>query len=162
MLGYDTMKDGLHTYFDKFKWKNTTLPDFVGCLHEAYERSTHKTMGDDFNFKEWCDSWLATSGINILEPVVEYNADKSIKSLQIKQTCDVRGKNKLRKQRLNVALYDSEMKPQVVENIILSDKSEINSVTVDFKGPVKAVVINHGDHAYAKVRFDPETLQSLG
>ena len=37
-------------------------------------------MGDDFNFKDWCDSWLHTSGINILEPVIEYNDDFSVKS----------------------------------------------------------------------------------
>lgn len=36
-------------------------------------------MGDDFNFTDWCDSWLKTSGVNILEPVVEYNEDFSIK-----------------------------------------------------------------------------------
>lgn len=41
-------------------------------------------MGEDFVFLEWCDQWLKTSGVNILEPIVEYNADFSIKSLQLK------------------------------------------------------------------------------
>lgn len=40
-------------------------------------------MGEDFHFTEWCDSWLKTSGVNILEPVVEYNEDGSIKSFAI-------------------------------------------------------------------------------
>jgi hypothetical protein len=41
-------------------------------------------MGEDFDLIAWCDSWLATSGVNILEPVVEYNENGSIKSLAIK------------------------------------------------------------------------------
>ena len=48
-------------------------------------------MGADFDLTAWCDTWLKTSGINILTPIVEYEADGSIKSFAIKQTCDVRG-----------------------------------------------------------------------
>jgi hypothetical protein len=32
-------------------------------------------MGSDFNFSDWCDSWLTTSGVNIIEPIVEFNID---------------------------------------------------------------------------------------
>ena len=63
-------------------------------------------MGADFNFKDWCHVWLNTSGVNILEPEVEYNEDGSIKSLSVKQSCDVRGKNCLRKHKLDIALFD--------------------------------------------------------
>jgi len=91
------MKAGLHRYFATFAWKNTTLPDFVNCLDWAWNQSGNKSMGDDFIFLEWCDQWLKTSGVNILEPIVEYNPDFSIKSLHLKQTCDLRGKNRLRK-----------------------------------------------------------------
>ena len=30
-----------------------------------------------------------------------------------------------------------------------------------FIGPVKAIVLNHGDHAYLKVRFDEQTLDNF-
>jgi hypothetical protein len=46
----------------------------------------------------------------------------------------------------------------LIENIVLNDKDEITPVKVDFTGAVSAIVINHGDHAYAKVRYDPKTL----
>jgi len=84
VLGYDTFKKGLHLYFERYQWKNTTLPDFVSCLQQGWDESGDKSMGEDFNFTEWCDSWLFTSGVNILETVVEYNDDESIKSLSIK------------------------------------------------------------------------------
>jgi len=37
----------------------------------------------------------------------------------------------------------------------------MNNITYNFTGPVKAVVINHGDHAYDQVFYDPKTLQNL-
>jgi len=111
-------------------------------------------MGKDFNFTDWCDSWLKTSGVNILEPVVEYNDDFSIKSFAIKQTCDLRGKNVLRKQKLNIAFYDNDFKAHVVKDIVISEKQELNPVDFDFKGPVQAVIINFDCHAYCKIRFD--------
>ena len=161
VIGHDTLKAGLHKYFKDFQWKNTTLPDFVGCLQWAYDQSGDKSMGDDFNFTDWCDTWLKTSGVNILEPVVEYNDDFSVKSFAIKQLCDLRGQNKLRKQKLNVAFYDSEFKAHEIKDIVLSDKNALNPVEFDFKGPVHAVIINHDEHAYCKVRFDQRTLDSL-
>jgi len=48
-------------------------------------------MGEDFNFEEWSDTWTKTSGVNVLEPVLEYNDDFSVKSFAFKQTCDLRG-----------------------------------------------------------------------
>jgi hypothetical protein len=41
-------------------------------------------LDKDFNLKEWVDSWLTTKGINNLEPIIEYNSDKSIRSFKIK------------------------------------------------------------------------------
>lgn len=78
------MKNGLHKYFDDFQWKNTTLPDFVNSIAWAFEKSGDTSMGPDFNFPDWCEQWLNSSGVNILEPEVEYNADGSIKSFAIR------------------------------------------------------------------------------
>lgn len=84
IIGHDTMRAGLHKYFQEFSWKNTTLPDFVGSLNWAWEQSGNKSMGSDFNFTEWCDQWLKTSGANVIEPIVEWNDDFSIKKLTLK------------------------------------------------------------------------------
>ena len=97
VVGYETMKMGLHKYFADFSWKNTELKDFVGSIDWAYSQSGDTSMGADFNFISWCDSWLTTSGINILEPEVTYNDDGSINTFAVKQTMDLRGKNVLRK-----------------------------------------------------------------
>lgn len=137
------------------------MPDFVGCLDWAWQESGNKSMGDDFNFVEWCDQWLKTSGVNILEPVVEYNEDFSIKSLHIKQTCDLRGKNRLRMQKVKIALFHGEDLQAHVVDVLISDKEEMNKVIVDFDGPVRAIFTNYEDHAYALTRYDERTLDFI-
>lgn len=77
------------------------------------------------SIEEWCDQWLNTSGVNILEPIVEWNENNSVKSLSLKQSMSLRGKNRLRIQRIDIALFDEEMKPHVIEGIITSDKLEV-------------------------------------
>ena len=49
ILGYETMSAGLHIYFDKHQWGNTTLSDFVSCLTKAYERSGDRSLGENFD-----------------------------------------------------------------------------------------------------------------
>ena len=48
-------------------------------------------MGKNFNFLNWCDSWLLTSGINTIEPITEYNLNGSLKSLEILQIVEKAG-----------------------------------------------------------------------
>ena len=84
ILGYDTMSRGLHAYFAKYKWKNTTLPDFVSCLADAYRESGDVSLGPNFDFTAWCDTWLMSSGVNSFEPVIERGADGKLSSLSIR------------------------------------------------------------------------------
>lgn len=62
---------------------------------------------------------------------------------------------------MDVAFYDSDFKEYVVEGVVLSDKNEINNITLNIGKPVKAYLINYGDHTYAKVRFDPNSLANF-
>lgn len=119
-------------------------------------------MGEGFNFTSWCDTWLKSSGLNILEPVVEYNEDWSVKEFSIRQLNDLRGKNRLRTHKLSVGFYDPDMNLHETKGIMVSDKDGLTSVQDFFKGPVRAIIINHDDHAYAKIRFDQQTLRNLG
>jgi aminopeptidase N len=56
-LGKDILKEGLKTYFNKYKFKNTELSEFIAELSDASER-----LGLQINFKDWSDSWLKTAG----------------------------------------------------------------------------------------------------
>ena len=43
----------------------------------------------------------------------------------------------------------------------MSDEDAINHLSLNYTGPVKAVLINYDDHAYAKIHFDEKTLTNL-
>jgi len=161
LLGRDIIMKGLARYFSKHAWTNTELKDFVGALNDAYVEHGNQALGADFDLWEWSDQWLSTSGVNILEPVVEYGADGSVAKLQVRQTCDLRGKNRLRKQKIDVAVFDQHFEPHFVKDILLSDKDALNDVALTFAGPVSAIIVNVNDHGYCKVRYDQKTLDSF-
>jgi aminopeptidase N len=161
MLGYDIIMKGLAIYFNKYKWANTELKHFVGALNDAYLQYGGQALGPDFDLWEWSDQWLSTSGVNILEPVLEFQPNGTLTKFHIKQTCDLRGKNRLRKQKIDVALYDEHFQPFIIKDILLSDKDPLNEVKFAFDKPVSAVIINVNDHGYCKVRYDPKTQESF-
>lgn len=85
MLGNETMKNGTSSYIKAFARKNTVLTDYVEHMQQAYAQpDAPKNLPEGMNIEEWCDQWLNTSGVNILEPVVEWNENGSVKSLAIK------------------------------------------------------------------------------
>jgi aminopeptidase N len=118
-------------------------------------------MGNNFDFKNWCDSWLTTKGINNLEPIVEYNQDHSIKSFKVKQSNEKTLDNHLRKQIMDIAVYDNDYKEHIIRDVLIDDKQALSEVKFNFSFPVKAVMLNHDDHAYAKIRYDEHTLKNL-
>ena len=161
LLGREVITKGLAIYFEKHQWSNTELKDFVGALNESYLKYGNQSLGPDFDLLEWTDQWLSTSGVNLLEPIIEYNPDGSIKKLQLKQSCDLRGKNRLRKQKIDVAVYDEHYQPFVIKDIMISDKDPINDIELAFDKQVTAVIPNVNDHGYLKVRYDEKTLASF-
>ena len=102
-----------------------------------------------------------TSGVNIFEPVVDYKEDGSIASLALRQTCDLRGKNRLRRHKADVAVYDEELNVYYIKDVMVDEKQEINPLEIPFGGKVSAIVVNVNDHAYAKLRFDERTLATF-
>jgi len=72
----------------------------------------------------------------------------------------------LRKSKIDIGFYDQDYKLHVLENFVIGDGGELNTVDAEkissaVHGPVKAVILNHGDHVYAKVRFDNQTILNL-
>ena len=76
----------------------------------------------------------------------------------------LKGKNRLRLQKLNVSIYeagDGGGDPVVIRGVVISGKQELTEVDLsalpeDFQ--FGAVFVNEGEHAYAKVRFDPQSI----
>jgi len=60
-FGMDVLRAGLATYFAKYAFKNTELPQFIGELSAAA-----KNMGIEEDMEKWSDSWLKTAGCNTI------------------------------------------------------------------------------------------------
>ena len=58
-------------------------------------------------------------------------------------------------------LYDKDWKSHEIKDIIISEKGELNSVQLEFKQPVMAIILNHDSNTYAKIRYDKHTLDNL-
>jgi hypothetical protein len=84
--------------------------------------------------------------------------------MQIRQYIDPAGKNRLRKSKIDIGIYDSSYQLHTIKDFVLSESNETNNVSLaqlKYTGPVKAVILNQGDHVYTKVRFDSNTLKSF-
>ena len=165
IFGQETLKNALHIYFTKYSWKNTEFADFISSLQEAYDKQHDgsKVMGKNFDIMEWSNTWLKTSGVNLLEGNAQYGKNNTLEKFQIKQIVNTKvGHSRLRKQKLSVVFYelkDDKFVEHYVNNIVLSDTQELNEIKINITQPIKAYQINYGDTTYAKVRFSPETLE---
>ena len=46
----------------------------------------------------------------------------------------------------------------IIKNIVIGDQNQLTDVEVPDCGEVAAVFLNEGEHAYAKVRFDQDSI----
>jgi hypothetical protein len=80
---------------------------------------------------------------------------------------DAAGQNRIRKSKIDIGVYDDNYKLHTIKDFVLSDTNETNYLSasalkqLNYSGPVKAVILNQGDHVYTKVRFDKNTIQSF-
>jgi aminopeptidase N len=80
------LKNALHIYFTKYSWKNTEFADFISSLQEAYDKQhdSSKVMGKNFDIMEWSNTWLKTSGVNLLEGNAQYGKNDTLEKFSIR------------------------------------------------------------------------------
>ena len=77
IMGHEAVSKALKKYFRKYAGGNTEANEFFNVLAEEYNKSNKTVdMGEDFNFLNWADTWLKTSGINVVEPIVHFSGDE--------------------------------------------------------------------------------------
>ena len=122
----------------------------------AWKETGDVSLGADFSLAGWCDEWLTSSGINIIEPLKLEGG-----GLDIRQSEGLRGKNRLRKQKLDVSFYNNTGQQHIVRNVVISEKEEITSVDTSSLPDgfnIASIYLNEGQHAYCKLRFDQASI----
>ena len=152
--GRENFIKGLQNYFKKFAYKNTTLDDLIGELSA--------TSGRDLN--QWVSTWIKSAGVNTLRSKIEIEGD-SYSSISITQEPPKipAGSKELRQHRLAVGLFDLKnnelVRRRAVELDVIGSQTEVT----ELKGEKVAdlVLINDSDLTYAKVRLDPQSIETL-
>ena len=153
-VGRDNFIKALRQYFAKFAWQNTQLSDLLAELESVSGR----------DLKSWSNTWLKTAGINTLRPIL-MESDGHYTGVAIEQAAPAvpAGSTEIRPHRIGVALYDL-----VDGKLVIRKRSELdiigaNTMVPDFVGEKVAdlLLINDGDLAYGKIRFDHRSIDTL-
>ncbi|WP_326595537.1 aminopeptidase N [Streptomyces brevispora] len=146
-LGEKDFLAGINTHFARHKFGNATLADFIDNLASATDRDVHA----------WADQWLRTTGVDTLTShITETDTTWSL-------TVDHQGS---RPHRIAVGTYDHAPDTQSgPDRLVLRDRFEIgipqDDTPTTHPGRRPAlVVLNDNDLTYAKVRLDPDSLNT--
>ncbi|MEI8066900.1 MAG: aminopeptidase N [Actinomycetes bacterium] len=153
-VGRDNFIAAIQAYFAKHAWGNTSLNDLLVELEAASGQS----------LTEWAATWLQTSGVNTLRPalVISNGVYSSVKVLQEAPSIPANSQE-LRPHRLGIGLYDLEngslQLRKRVEQVISGSSTEILGLAGEKVADL--LLINDGDLAFAKIRFDEDSISTL-
>ncbi|MGV4924390.1 aminopeptidase N [Streptomyces sp. BHT-5-2] len=140
-MGEKDFLAGINDHFARHRFGNATLADFLDSLARATDRDVHT----------WAERWLRTTGVDTLTPAV--TEEPGTWHLDITHTGN-------RPHRIAVGTYDAD--PHHPDRLTPRDRFDVD-IPADgdptrhtFPRAAPALVLlNDGDLAYAKVRFDP-------
>ncbi|MFJ8034550.1 aminopeptidase N [Streptomyces sp. NPDC096032] len=142
-LGEKDFLAGINTHFARHKFGNATLADFIDSLASATDRDVHA----------WADSWLRTTGVDTLTPVIA--AADGTCTLAVDRAGS-------RPHRLTAGLYDHDLADE--GRLVLRERLDLDvpQATPEPIGKRPALLLlNDGDLTYAKVRFDDRSFDAL-
>ncbi|MGW2813006.1 aminopeptidase N [Streptomyces sp. NPDC001415] len=142
-LGEKDFLAGINTHFNRHKFANATLADFIDSLASATDRDVHA----------WAQQWLGTTGVDTLTPTVT-EADG-----QWHLTVTQHGE---RPHRLTIGAYDRDLSDD--RHLTLREHFDIDipqGAPTTRPGPRPALlVLNDQDLTYAKVRLDETSAET--
>ena len=154
-VGEKEFMAGLTAYFDKHAWGNTRLGDLLAEL----ERSSGRDLS------EWSHAWLETSGVTLLRPVVEVDADGTYRSVAVEQSPPTSPPGVpaiLRPHRIAIGLYE-----RTASGLERARRLEVDVVGARTEIPELAgvaqpalLLLNDDDLTFAKIRLDESSLRT--
>ncbi|GGO70741.1 aminopeptidase N [Nocardioides deserti] len=151
-VGLDPFVAGLRQYFKDHEFSNATFADLLAALEKSSGRE----------LKGWAQEWLQTAGVNTLAPRFELDDQGRYTSFSVEQSAHPDWPT-LRRHRLGIGLYDERdgrlVRRQYVEVDVEGASTAIEEL-VGVEQPA-LLLLNDEDHAYAKIRLDERSLQTV-
>jgi len=162
-VGREPFEEALRGYFRRHEFDNATLADFLDALEGPSGRS----------LDGWSKEWLETSGVNTfrLELETEGEGDEERYTSVVLRQSAAEDYPTLRSHRAAVGLYRLTGEGPNANSggfLRLDRRVELDvvgaeTVVKEMEGERAAdlAVVNDGDLAYAKVRLDPRSMETL-
>ncbi|MEN2745151.1 aminopeptidase N [Sinomonas halotolerans] len=151
-VGEEAFFAAAREYFRDNAYGNAALADLLRALEAAQEPGQRRDLG------AWAAAWLCTSGLSVLEPVVESEGGR-LTRVAVRQTAvdPVTGRAALRPHRLRVGLFSHDGDGRLVRTA--SADVEVDGELTEVPGLAgraapELVLVNDEDLTYAKVRLD--------
>lgn len=144
-VGRENFYAGARDYFQEHAFGAATFEDLLTALKKHTDR--------DLN--AWSTAWLRTWGPDTLTPELHTDGDK-IHELAI----TVEAEDTTRPHRLNVTLFDNSLTKYATLDVDLEGERTILDEVSGLQAPA-LLLLNDGDHTYAKVRFDETSLETI-
>ncbi|MGB4863771.1 MAG: aminopeptidase N [Tepidiformaceae bacterium] len=149
-IGMDGFRDGMRHYFRTHAYGNATLSQFLASLE----------TGSGADLKQWARLWLETPSLNTIGTHWEADGER-ITQFTLTQSVPAEYPT-LRPHKVDIALLrdqDGKLQLTVIPAAIEGSEAEITEA----RGlPRPSLVFpNYGDHGYAKVALDVESLAFL-
>ncbi|MFC4603238.1 aminopeptidase N [Rhodococcus kronopolitis] len=153
-VGLEPFLAGLRAYFAEHAFGNATFDDLLAALERASGR----------DLSEWGAQWLKTTGLNILRPEFEVDADGRFTSFAVLQDGASPGAGETRVHRLAIGVYDDSdagklVRTERIELDVEGPRTEVPELVGVARGQL--VLINDDDLTYCSVRLDPKSLTTL-
>ena len=151
-VGDEAFMRGVQDYFKRYRWGNADLQEFLDCLRRASGR----------DLTQWGQDWLQTTGLNTFYAhLSEQNGRYT--AFSVEQTA-IPAHPTLRAHRAGIGLYDRDSKGVLrlrrrVETDLTGAITPINELVGE--RVCDLVLLNDGDLTFAKLRFDPRSLETL-
>ncbi|MGA5320721.1 aminopeptidase N [Streptomyces seoulensis] len=142
-LGEKDFLAGINVHFERHRFGNATLADFIDSLASATERDV----------PAWADAWLRTTGVDKLTP--RLTTTDGTRTLTVEHEGS-------RPHRVTAGLYDHDLTEEGRLTLRERVGLDIPQTAPQPLGKRPALLLlNDGDLTYAKVRFDPESFATL-
>jgi len=152
-VGLEPFLAGLRDYFRTHAWGNATFDDLLGALELASGR----------DLSGWGAQWLRTTGLNLLRPVFQLDAQGRFTRFEIVQGGARPGGGELRTHRVAVGVYGERegrlVRTHRIEVDVVGERTEVPELVGVPRGEL--VLVNDDDLTYCALRLDPVSLATL-
>lgn len=153
-VGLEPFLAGLRAYFAEHAYGNATFDDLLAALE--------KSSGRDLS--TWGAQWLKTTGLNILRPDFEVDAEGRFSSFAVVQEGAQPGAGERRVHRLAIGVYDDQdgklVRTKRVElDLDATERTEVPELVGVPRG--QFVLVNDDDLTYCSIRLDAGSLDVL-